>query len=118
MALYSATTLNAASDHYNSARIATAETKRHLFEEVRARVEGKLALIAPGYRMYLASFVVKKAGGKRGNLPMHADPSVVNHGEVLGSMSGCRCAMWMSRTDVCMWWSTARGLAILLLCLR
>lgn len=84
MALYSATTLNAASDHYNSARIATAETKRHLFEEVRARVEGKLALIAPGYRMYLASFVVKKAGGKRGNLPMHADPSVVNHGEDIG----------------------------------
>ncbi len=84
LTLYGETTLNAASDHYNTARIATAETKRHLFEVVKARVEEKLRLLAPGYRMYLASFVVKKAGGSRGKLPMHPDPSVVNHGEDIG----------------------------------
>lgn len=84
LGLHGDTTLNATTDHYNTARIATAETKRHIFEVVKARVEEKLRVLAPGYRMYLASFVIKKAGGARGKLPMHPDPSVVNHGDDIG----------------------------------
>ena len=64
---------------------------------VKARVEEKLRALVPGYRMYLASFVVKKAGGARGKLPMHPDPSVVNHGEDIGNFGGTRSTATASR---------------------
>jgi len=81
--LHAETTPNVPADYYVSAFGTDKETRRRIFEGITAIVGEKFKRLVPGYRILMASFVTKKAGGTKGQLPIHQDYSFVDHSKHL-----------------------------------
>jgi ectoine hydroxylase-related dioxygenase (phytanoyl-CoA dioxygenase family) len=79
LALHAETVPVVPSDFYNSVYGADVANKRVIFERMKAILGDKIERLAPGYRLLMASFVTKRAGGKLGQLGLHQDPSLVDH---------------------------------------
>ena len=92
--LYAETAPAVLGDFYMSALGASVASKRRIFEGIAAIVKEKIARLAPGYRLLLASFVTKKAGSTRGRLRIHQDNSFVNPDDSIG------INMWVPLSDV------------------
>jgi ectoine hydroxylase-related dioxygenase (phytanoyl-CoA dioxygenase family) len=74
----------ATSEYYVTAFSKDVASKRRIRDGILQVVAGKLAQLAPGYRILNASFVTKKAGSTRGRLALHQDYSLVDHERDLG----------------------------------
>jgi hypothetical protein len=98
------TTPDVPSDFYISAFGNDPTVKRRIFEDIRHVVQHKIKVLAPGYRILLASFAIKKAKSLHGTLCLHADYSLVDHARHIGlnlwcplldvhNRNGCLCVV-------------------------
>ncbi len=87
--LYRETTPEVPSDFYISAFAKDPEVKRRILEGISHVVQHKLKVLAPGYRILLASFATKKAKSLHGTQGLHSDYSLVDHSRHLGPNLWC-----------------------------
>jgi hypothetical protein len=88
-ALHRETTPAVPADYYVSAFGSDVATKRRIFEGIVTVVQDKVKMLAPGYRILMASFVTKRAKSTKGRLGIHQDYSLVDHTRNLGLNVWC-----------------------------
>jgi hypothetical protein len=87
--VYRETTPEVPSDFYISAFAKNPAVKRRILEGISHVVQDRLKVLAPGYRILLASFATKKAKSLHGAQGLHADYSLVDHSRHLGPNVWC-----------------------------